>query len=57
MADAQQEYEPSYRQRDVDNMLAEHEKRLTRLEKIALLGLGYGLASGAEIITNITQLL
>jgi hypothetical protein len=50
-------YSPTYRQRDVDDTLDDHEGRITRLEKIALLSVGYGLAEGWTIITDIGSLL
>jgi hypothetical protein len=42
-------YEPSYRQEDVDTTLEDHERRITRLEKVALVAAGYFVADGAEI--------
>ena len=48
-------YEPSYREKDVDNTLEEHDTRISRLEKIALVGVGYGLAEGSTFITDIAQ--
>jgi hypothetical protein len=57
MASDTSQYERSYRERDVDETLTDHEQRLSRLEKVALIGIGYGLASGAQIITEIGQFL
>lgn len=52
-----QEYQPTYRQQDVDDTLDEHDRRLSRLEKAVLVGFGYGLAEGYEIIEIITGLI
>lgn len=49
-----QEYQPTYRQQDVDHTLEDHEQRIGRLEKAVLVGIGYGLAEGYEIIEIIT---
>jgi hypothetical protein len=57
MASESSQYEPSYRERDVDETLDDHDHRISRLEKIALVGFGYGLASGANIVTHITSIL
>lgn len=46
----------SYRENDVDQTLDEHDRRISRLEKIALIGIGYGLAEGSAFITDITSL-
>lgn len=43
-------YEPTYREQDVDETLDNHDTRLSRLEKVALLGIGYGLAEGNQLI-------
>lgn len=50
-------YEPTYRQRDVDDTLDNHDTRLSRLEKIALIGAGYGLADGWNIVESLVQLI
>lgn len=47
----------SYRERDVDDTLDDHENRLNRLEKVMLVAFGYGIASGAETVTQIGQFL
>lgn len=47
------EYNPTYRQKDVDTTLDEHDTRLSRLEKAALIALGYGIADGGEMLTEI----
>jgi hypothetical protein len=47
----------TYRERDVDDTLDDHEGRISRLEKVALVGVGYGLASGANIITDVVSIL
>jgi hypothetical protein len=47
----------TYRERDVDDTLDDHESRISRLEKVALVGVGYGLASGANIVTDFMTLL
>lgn len=49
-----QEYEPTYRQQDVDNTLEDHEHRIGRLEKAVLVGIGYGLAEGYNIVEAIS---
>jgi hypothetical protein len=43
-------YDPTYREQDVDETLDNHDTRLSRLEKVALLGIGYGLAEGNQLI-------
>lgn len=50
-------YDPTYREKDVDDTLNDHEERLTRLEKIALIGIGYGLAEGATLVTQFPSIL
>lgn len=50
-------YEPTYRQKNVDSTLAEHDTRISRLEKMALIGFGYGVAEGSQIITDVAQFL
>jgi len=50
-------YEQSYRERDVDERLDDVEHRITRLEKAALIGLGYAIASGADIVVEMTKLI
>lgn len=45
----------SYREQGVDDTLDEHEHRIKRLEKIALVGIGYGLAEGSNIVTDLVQ--
>ena len=57
MASGSSQYERSYRERDVDDTLDEHDTRISRLEKAFLVGAGYGLATGAEIVTQVTQFL
>lgn len=57
MASEEETYEPTYRQQDVDHTLSDHERRITRLEKVALLGVGYGLAEGSNIVTQFAGLL
>jgi hypothetical protein len=57
MASDSSQYERSYRERDVDETLDDHDYRISRLEKIALVGFGYALASGANIATHITSIL
>jgi len=55
-SDAESEvYEPTYRERDVDHTLDDHEQRINRLEKAVLVGFGYGLAEGSQLITEISQ--
>lgn len=48
-------YEPTYRQQDIDDTLDSHETRIGRLEKISLVGIGYGLAEGSTIVTDLVQ--
>lgn len=50
-------YEPTYRQQDVDNTLDDHEIRISRLEKAVLIGIGYGLAEGSQLIVDMTRLI
>lgn len=50
-------YEPSYRQEDVDTTLEDHERRITRLEKVALVAAGYLVADGADIVETFVGLL
>jgi len=47
----------SYRERDVHDTLSDHEQRISRLEKAALVGFGYGLASGAQIVQQFAPFL
>jgi len=56
MAEASSEDSLSYRQRDVDDTLDEHDNRISRLEKAALIGAGYGLAEGSKFVTDVTSL-
>lgn len=44
------EYSPTYRERDVDETLEDHEGRIYRLERVALIGIGYGLAEGGNVV-------
>lgn len=48
-------YEPTYRQQDVDETLDNHELRISRLEKMSLMVVGYGLAEGSKLIADIAQ--
>lgn len=50
-------YDPTFRQQNVDETIKDHERRITRLEKVALIGAGYLIADGAEIATVFTSLL
>jgi hypothetical protein len=50
-------YEPTYRQQEIDGTLDDHEARISRLEKAGLVAVGYGLASGADIVVDLSQLL
>lgn len=45
----------SYREKDVDKTLDKHATRIRRLEKIALIGIGYGLAEGGNLAETIVQ--
>jgi len=47
----------SYRERDVDETLDDHDRRLSRLEKVALVGVGYGIAEGWNITNYLLGLL
>lgn len=49
-------YDPSYRQKSVDTTLDQHERRISRLEKVALITVGYGIAEGSQIVTDISGL-
>lgn len=49
-----EEYHPTYRQQDVDNTLENHDQRISRLEKAFLVGIGYGLAEGYNIVEAVT---
>jgi len=51
------EYSPTYRQQDVDDSLDDHDTRISRLEKFALLVVGYGIAEGGNVITQLAQLI
>lgn len=51
-----EEYHPTYREQDVDDTLDDHEQRISRLEKAALVGIGYGLAEGYNLVEAITSL-
>ncbi|AGF91193.1 hypothetical protein HAPG_00007 [Halorubrum phage GNf2] len=51
----EQEYSPTYRQQDVDETLNDHDTRISRLEKLALLVVGYGIAEGGNIVTELAQ--
>lgn len=42
----------TYRKQDVDETLEEHDRRITRLEKAAYIGLGYVLATSPEIASK-----
>ena len=57
MGMGRESYDPSYRQSNVDTTLEDHETRITRLEKIALIGFGYLVADGAEIVSTFSSLL
>jgi len=46
-------YEPTYRERDVDETLDEHEQRLTRLEKLSFIILGYIAAEAPDIAATV----
>lgn len=50
-------YDPTYRQRDVDDTLEDHDSRISRLEKGALVGLGYALATAPEVVGQVMQFL
>lgn len=45
----------SYREKGVDDTLDEHDARIKRLEKVALVGIGYALAEGSNIVTDLAQ--
>lgn len=46
----------SYREREVDNTLDDHEIRISRLEKVSLVVVGYALAEGGSLVNDIIQL-
>lgn len=48
-------YDPTYREQEVDSTLQDHDVRISRLEKVALIGIGYGIAEGSNIVTDIAQ--
>lgn len=48
-----QRYSPTYRQQDVDETLDDHEARLSRLEKAALVGAGYAIAEAPDIVNQV----
>jgi len=43
----------SWRERDVDEKLDDHEQRITTLERAKLLGMGYLLAKAPEIAASL----
>jgi len=49
------EYNPTYRQSNVDDTLEDHDTRISRLEKAILVLIGYGIAEGGNIVTEIMQ--
>jgi hypothetical protein len=51
---ADEEYHPTYRQKEVDTTLDDHETRIGRLEKAFLVGMGYGLAEGYNIVEAVS---
>lgn len=50
-------YEPSYREEDVDLTLDDHEQRISRLEKMAYVGIGAALVRGGDIAINLASAL
>jgi hypothetical protein len=54
---SQKEYQPTYRQKDVDGTLENHETRISRLEKAGLVAVGYAAASGYDIVGIVTSVL
>lgn len=46
-------YDPSFREQSVDDALDDHDTRIRRLEKAALLGAGYGIAEGGNLVTEL----
>lgn len=49
-------YEPSYRQQSVDDTLDSHDRRISRLEKGALIIGGYLIAEGANVVEQFSVL-
>lgn len=49
-------YEPSYRQQDVDETLDDHDRRINRLEKGALVALGYVTADAPDVARELIGL-
>jgi len=47
----------NYRERSVDETLQEHERRITRLEKVTLVGIGYVLSDANLLIEPLLALL
>jgi len=43
----------TYRERDVDDELDDHERRISRLEKAGLVAVGYGVAEQNMIVETI----
>jgi len=56
-SESERAYEPSYRDQHVDDTLDEHNARINRLEKVALIGIGYGLAEGSNLVTQFAGLI
>lgn len=46
----------TYRERSVDEALEEHDTRISRLEKGALIAIGYGLHDGGTLVSALFQL-
>jgi hypothetical protein len=46
----------SYRERDVDESLDEHDRRISRLEKAGLIALGWGIAESSALTDTLLSL-
>lgn len=56
-ANGSESHKLSYRERDVDEKLDDHEQRITNLERAKLLGIGYLLAKAPDIAASLSGVL
>jgi hypothetical protein len=49
--------ELTYREQDVDETLDDHDRRISRLEKLALLAVGYVTADAPDVVRELSTLL
>lgn len=47
----------SYRERDVDDTLDNHDRRITRLEMAGLVALGWGIAESSQLTDALLSLI